>query len=96
MFPLMTLTAAWEEFEITTGRRRGYGPRTLAWSIMVVATMAAVSVVSAWLFRRMLRRARLAEDGTTYHLSRDSWRGLLWVGFAAGLACGAVIMVQIA
>jgi hypothetical protein len=95
-FPVMTLAAAWEEIGAATGRIRGHAPRTLGSAILIVAIMAAISAVAVWLFRGMLRRARLAEDGTCYGLSRAAWTGVLWVGFVAGLACGAVILVQTA
>jgi hypothetical protein len=92
----MTLGAAWEEYAAATGRIRGHAPRSLGSAILMVSIMAALSAVAVWLFRRMLRRARLAEDGTYYGLSRAAWAGLLWVGFVAGLACGAVLLVQAA
>jgi cytochrome bd-type quinol oxidase subunit 1 len=92
MFCVMTVFAAWELV------RRPFVtvPRTARQSSVVVGVVsllvsAGLSALLLWYFRHMLRKARQAEDGDYYDMTRRTWVTILWCSFVAGIGCGCVM-----
>ena len=94
LLPVITCHGIWSDVKAATTPRRGRIPPPTTFNVWETVLFVLLSLLALWMFRRMLRRARSAEDGTYYELSRSSWIGLLWVGFAAGLACGVMMFVD--
>ena len=96
MFSVMTLFTAWDLIKgpFVTLPRTARPPSLLASAVVFVANVG-LAVLLLWYFRHMLRKARAAEDGDYFDMTRRSWIAVLWCSFVAGIGCGCVMFFQL-
>jgi hypothetical protein len=94
MFPVLTVAAAWDLVKRPFVTSRTAKPPSLLISLLAFLAIAALSALTLWYFWHMLRKARAAEDGDYYDMTRRTWIAILWCSFVAGIGCGCVMFVH--
>jgi len=94
--PLFTAAAVKDEVFSDERTRRGRAPTASTTAWIFIAIGASVALVLNWLYVRMLRRVRRLAVGEAWKdLTRPAWEILLWVAYAMGMVCGAMMLLSI-
>jgi hypothetical protein len=95
-FPVATLGSIWDVVKSSASARRVRDPGSSGTAIGLIVAFGMISVISVFIFQRMLRRAGTAADGhTAYQLSGGAWKAMLWSAFATGVGFGIAMLVSV-